>query len=164
MSSDNSYQVAREEKSRHAQNVLTSNSCGLSERECILCPFLIPASPSPFSPLHGFFNLFYFFRFFKWKANSLGQQLRARGRAQSKSPPPFKGSGVAKLGSPCQLTISSLIQRVDEESLHRHPSSSRLLPSSLPPAYPSAPSRSSPLAITPVTFPINTRPGRENPS
>lgn len=56
LSSDNSYQVVRDEKSRHAQNVLTSNSCGLSERECILCPFFIPASPSSFSPLHGFLN------------------------------------------------------------------------------------------------------------
>lgn len=107
---------------------------------------------------------FFFFAFFKWKANSLGQQLRARGRAQSKSPPPFKSSGVAKWGSPRQLTFSSLIKRADEETLHRHPSSSRLLPSSPPPAYLSAPSHSSPLAIIPVTFPINTRPSRENPS
>lgn len=130
--------------------------------------FCVPSSSLPpphhFHPFTDFSIIFFFPAFFKWKANSLGQQLRARGRAQSKPPPPFKGSGVAKLGSPCQLTISSLIKRADEESLHRHPSSSRLLPSSLPPAYLSAPSCSSPLAVTPVTFPINTRPGRENPS
>lgn len=45
LSSDNSYQVASKGKSRHAQNVLTSNSCGLSERECVLCPFLFPFLP-----------------------------------------------------------------------------------------------------------------------
>lgn len=148
-------------KSRHAQNVLTSNSCGLSERECILCPFLIPASPSPFSPLLDFFS-FFFSPFLKRKANSLGQQLRAGGRAQTKSPPPFKGPGAAKLGSPHQRLVSSLIKPADEESLHRHHCSSHLLPSPLPPVCPF--SLRSSLPIIPVTFPINTRPGRENPS
>lgn len=87
LSSDNSYQVVSEEKSRHAQNVLTSNSCGLSERERILCPFLFSSSPSPFSPLRGFYFL----------ALSM-QTLGAAAEGQRQSPHPPKGRGWPRQG------------------------------------------------------------------
>lgn len=141
LSSDNSYQVVSEEKSRHAQNVLTSNSCGLSERECILCPFLFSSSPSPFSPLHRYF--------ISWLSpcKSLGQRLRTKGRAPTKPSPPSKGPGVAKSGPAGQLLVTSVIKHTAEGNLHSHHRSSHRLISHCP--YPLPPSLCSPRALSP---------------
>lgn len=87
LSSDNSYQVASKGKSRHAQNVLTSNSCGLSERERALCPFLFLSSPSSLSPLCG---LCLFVLLSPRDDKPSGQWLRARGTAQTQSPNPHR--------------------------------------------------------------------------
>lgn len=141
LSSDNSYQVVSEEKSRHAQNVLTSNSCGLSERECILCPFLFSSSPSPFSPLHRYC--------ISWLSpcKPSGQRLRTKGRAPTKPSPPSKGPGVAKSGPPGQLLVTSVIKQAAEGNLHSHRCSSHRLTSHCP--YPLPPSRCSPRAPSP---------------